>query len=481
MITMTIKDVENLTGIPRASIRFYEKESLLCPHREDNGYRIYEESDIQQLQRLKLLRTLGLTLDEIRKAMNGTTSLCALLEDRRNCIIEESDFLHNADRVCCQMCKEEVEFSTLDAPRYLQELQEVPLPKTDILSKVQAPWTRYFARFTDGWICTLLVDILLSPFFNILDTRSPMQLIKFLMGLMLSMLLEPLLLHFFGTTPGKWIFGLSVTSMEGGRLSLRHAFQRTFQVINSGCGFRLPFWSLYRYYKSYKTCKAGEALPWEEYSILILKPGKIRTAVFFPVTLLLIFIGGACLTYNQEVPDFRGNMTVEQFSHNYNQMVTTFAMDETQKLSLNGLWLFPSYDSYGNSLEDFTHGDKPNFQYVLDRGIITEIVLDLHSDKSHWIPDLIQERILAARAFVRAQQPLFAFRDETPVLLQKIQDDPFGNWMLNINGVLVSNEVVLRGYDSVSTIGMLVPMKNISPYLSMHFSMEILDNSPKLK
>ena len=36
---MTIKELEALTGLSRANIRFYEKEGLLSPLRRENGYR----------------------------------------------------------------------------------------------------------------------------------------------------------------------------------------------------------------------------------------------------------------------------------------------------------------------------------------------------------------------------------------------------------------------------------------------------------
>lgn len=36
---MTIKEVEQTTGLTRSIIRFYEKEKLICPKRnENNGY-----------------------------------------------------------------------------------------------------------------------------------------------------------------------------------------------------------------------------------------------------------------------------------------------------------------------------------------------------------------------------------------------------------------------------------------------------------
>ena len=49
---MTIKDLEERTGLSRANIRFYEKEGLLSPLRRENGYREYTEADVQTLLRV---------------------------------------------------------------------------------------------------------------------------------------------------------------------------------------------------------------------------------------------------------------------------------------------------------------------------------------------------------------------------------------------------------------------------------------------
>ena len=43
---MTIKEVEQCFGVPRATVRFYEKEGLLSPTRSENGYREYSEEDV---------------------------------------------------------------------------------------------------------------------------------------------------------------------------------------------------------------------------------------------------------------------------------------------------------------------------------------------------------------------------------------------------------------------------------------------------
>ena len=73
---MKINEVEQLVGITKRNIRFYEKEGLLSPVRNaDNGYRDYGEEDVQTLRKIKLLRKLDVPLEEIRKMQRGTLTL----------------------------------------------------------------------------------------------------------------------------------------------------------------------------------------------------------------------------------------------------------------------------------------------------------------------------------------------------------------------------------------------------------------------
>lgn len=53
---MTIKEVEELTGLSRSNVRFYEKERLIFPSRnEKNGYRDYSESDVENIKKIAYL------------------------------------------------------------------------------------------------------------------------------------------------------------------------------------------------------------------------------------------------------------------------------------------------------------------------------------------------------------------------------------------------------------------------------------------
>ena len=76
---MKIKEMEQRTGIPSANIRYYEKEGLLHPVRKENNYREYSEEDLNRLEQIKILRLLGVSLEDIRKIYEGKLTLDSVM------------------------------------------------------------------------------------------------------------------------------------------------------------------------------------------------------------------------------------------------------------------------------------------------------------------------------------------------------------------------------------------------------------------
>ena len=68
---MTIGELETALDMTRANIRFYEQEGFIQPRRGANNYRDYSQGDADTLRKVKLLRQLGLSLEEIRQAQRG--------------------------------------------------------------------------------------------------------------------------------------------------------------------------------------------------------------------------------------------------------------------------------------------------------------------------------------------------------------------------------------------------------------------------
>ena len=81
---MTIKDVEERTGLSRSNIRFYEKEKLIEPSRnESNGYRDYSENDVKNIKKIAYLRTLGISIEDIRSIISEKVTLQEMLEKQK--------------------------------------------------------------------------------------------------------------------------------------------------------------------------------------------------------------------------------------------------------------------------------------------------------------------------------------------------------------------------------------------------------------
>jgi len=71
-----INEVEQLVGVTKGNIRFYEKEGLITPRRnQENGYRDYNEADVEWLKKIRLLRMLDVPIEEILRLKSGELTL----------------------------------------------------------------------------------------------------------------------------------------------------------------------------------------------------------------------------------------------------------------------------------------------------------------------------------------------------------------------------------------------------------------------
>ena len=73
---MKIKEVEELVGLDRGNIYYYEKEGLLNPIRnKENNYREYTKEDVEILNKIKLLRILDISTSDIKLLNAGELTL----------------------------------------------------------------------------------------------------------------------------------------------------------------------------------------------------------------------------------------------------------------------------------------------------------------------------------------------------------------------------------------------------------------------
>ena len=73
---MNAKQAEQVTGISRRNLRFYEQQGLIHPARNlDNDYRDYSEKDIQNLKLIRTLRMLDVPLEEINACLKNELAI----------------------------------------------------------------------------------------------------------------------------------------------------------------------------------------------------------------------------------------------------------------------------------------------------------------------------------------------------------------------------------------------------------------------
>ena len=65
---MNTKELTEIVGLSRDTIRFYEREGLILPpSRTANGYRNYTNKTVDQLNMISMAKELGFTLKEIKE------------------------------------------------------------------------------------------------------------------------------------------------------------------------------------------------------------------------------------------------------------------------------------------------------------------------------------------------------------------------------------------------------------------------------
>ncbi|WP_276120475.1 MerR family transcriptional regulator [Pararhizobium qamdonense] len=63
---MQIGELAARAGVSHRTIHYYERIGLFAPaEREGAGYRYYDETSLKRLEKIAVLKSLGLTLDEI--------------------------------------------------------------------------------------------------------------------------------------------------------------------------------------------------------------------------------------------------------------------------------------------------------------------------------------------------------------------------------------------------------------------------------
>ncbi|WP_310831241.1 MerR family transcriptional regulator [Paenibacillus pedocola] len=123
---MKIGELAARTGVSVRSLRYYERQGLLTPLREANGYREYSPLAVETVETIKLYLNLGLSTEEIAGflhcVLKNKESFCAevmplyrsKLKEIERQIIELSQIRLNLQQRMAAMQQEQMESGTAE-------------------------------------------------------------------------------------------------------------------------------------------------------------------------------------------------------------------------------------------------------------------------------------------------------------------------------------------------------------------------------
>ena len=472
---MTIKELENRTGMTRANIRFYEGEGLLSPKRLDNGYRDYSEEDAKTLEKIKLLRQLQLDIDTIRKVQQGKLTLEQALFVQMNKLEGDRAVMERAAAVCRELERSGVEYAVLEPRPWLGRLhaparpglpEPPPVPAEDQREEEPRacfhPWMRYFARALDTALYDTLINVVWLAVFrdqSFIRLQTANALAVALTGiamLALTLALEPLWLHYWGWTPGKWLFGLKLRDEDGEKLSIQQGWERSWQLAWEGYGWNIPFWSLWRMWRSRDAALGGWNGSWNsETGCRYTKEERRFGPWAFAGARAALMAALALAMLWSMLPPCRGPLDVPEFARNYNHglRVAEYGGETTiPTLNSQGRWVEreqPSGTVSINLFGDTTVYEEPEYAYFSSE--VRSVTLRMSSqDKA--VGGVLRE-YLTLLSLCRSTGGLNLFsvlpaQEDAARLLHRWED-----FEADFLGVHISQQVESVGYEPTEAFG----------------------------
>ena len=458
---MTIHEAEERTGLTRANIRYYEQEGLLYPRREPNGYRDYGEADVTALRRIQLLRRVGVSIEQLRALQSGELALDAVLAGAQAALERKQAENGEAQALCRAMRRDAVSYDTLDAEKYTA-CPEPPegglweqVKTRDAAPPVTRIWRRYFARMLDYALYQTLWRLAAGVGLRLwLDSRSLAGTLGgTLVTLLLMAVLEPLWLHWWGTTPGKFLFGLHLEQADGRRPSYAQGFARSLRVIWYGLGAGIPVYSLIRLAKCAWRCSGGGELPWEEDAELYysLRDEKWqRFAAAAGAGALLLALWAAAAVYPLTPPN-RGDLTPEELVENYNYYAAKLEVNASALEYADGelrVRRIPGAEE--SSLEAVTVKTK---QWTLteENGVVTGVTVTFpEAGASRYEDGAAGEQILWALSLAGAQKSVGLFSRLRSDAAAYIAANAACDYVYPFRDYVLRNDVTYSGYEYVA-------------------------------
>ncbi len=334
------------------------------------------------------------------------------------------------------------------------------------------PWRRFFARMLDHMLYGVAWSALLALCFhiNLSSRRGILDLLDTAVAALMMLILEPALLRLFGTTLGKWIFGLRLEDENGKRPSYMAGFARTLQVIGSGLGFHIPIYRLVRLWKSYKQCSDNEELPWDGELVCTLRDTKWYRGVAVAGAYAALLGVLALVMLAAQLPPNRGRLTIAEFAENYNMLAAFYELEDDKYLTPEGKWA--DRQTVDTALRiDLFNTPRPEYVFTVEDGYLTGIRYEIKIDGGDELIGIgDREMLLTALAFACAEDSIFSSsRNE---IVKAISDSKLKDFTIKTDNAEIACQVSYSGYISSESLGVLIPEEGAKKHFHMLFSIE---------
>ena len=271
----------------------------------------------------------------------------------------------------------------------------------------------------------------------------------FIAPIALMLLAEPFLLHLFGATFGKWLFGISVIYDRGGKIPIEKARIRTIRVMLLWHG-DYRFRSFFRFMDMVEVTYYGGTLDWDYEASTSPVVRKIKNwKIILPfVVIISLFMVLLCSYYRAEMPKYRGNLTKEQFIENYNRLARFYNTDN-RFLDEHGVW----QEKVSTGVKIYINGEPPIYpkqMHIIETdGIVTEISFSVEAENrissaSSYI-DIMKNAVLA---FVGASKEISVLeREERQELMEYIRENAYKDFLFEKAGIVISCDIEMQGYE----------------------------------
>ena len=121
---MTTKEVEQLLGLSKQALIYYENEGFIKPSRDTNNYRNYSDNDIETLRFIISLRAIDLSIEDIKLISQGKLSLRQAIDAKKEHIEHEKMEINKIEERIKQMVarkKVKVSFNSLLLDKWFKD------------------------------------------------------------------------------------------------------------------------------------------------------------------------------------------------------------------------------------------------------------------------------------------------------------------------------------------------------------------------